>query len=122
MVIFIDKLLIAHYHVFCMVTGFPSPAQGYEQNTIDLNAALIKHPSATVFMRMDNSHYTNMGIFDGDLLIIDRAKKINSNSLVVYESDGHFVLGRVYNIKANGQTDVIITGSVTHVIHTVKEI
>lgn len=105
-----------------MVTGFPSPTQGYEQNTIDLNAALIKHPSATVFMRMDNSHYTNMGIFDGDLLIIDRAKKINSNSLVVYESDGHFVLGRVYNIKANGQTDVIITGSVTHVIHTVKEI
>ena len=105
-----------------MVTGFPSPAQGYEQNTIDLNAALIKHPSATVFMKIDNSHYMHMGIFDGDILIIDRAKKINSNSLVVYESEGHFVLGRVYNIKANGQTDVIITGAVTHVIHTVKAI
>ncbi len=105
-----------------MVTGFPSPAQGYEQNTIDLNAALIRHPSATVFMRIDNSHYKHMGIFDGDLLIIDRAKKINSNSLVVYESEGHFVLGRVFNIKSNGQTDVIITGAVTHVIHTVKEI
>ena len=105
-----------------MVTGFPSPAQGYEQNTIDLNAALIKHPSATVFRKIDNSHYMHMGIFDGDILIIDRAKKINSNSLVVYESEGHFVLGRVYNIKANGQTDVIITGAVTHVIHTVKEI
>lgn len=121
MVILIDKLLNSYYHHFCMVTGFPSPAQGYEQNTIDLNQALIRHPSATVFMRIDNSHYRNMGIYDGDLLIIDRAKKINSNSLVVYESEGHFVLGRVFNIKTNGQTDVIITGAVTHVIHTVKE-
>ena len=40
-----------------MITGFPSPAQGYEQNTIDLNTALIRHPSATVFMKIDSSHY-----------------------------------------------------------------
>lgn len=101
-----------------MIAGFPSPAQGYEQKTIDLNSYLIKHPAATVFMRIENSRYTNMGIYSGDLLVIDRAKKINPNSLVVYEADGHFVLGRVFNIKS----ETVITGAITHVIHTVKEV
>ena len=68
-------------------------------------------------MRIESSHYTHMGIYYGDLIVIDRAKKLNRNSLVVYESEGHFVLGRVCNIK--GET--IITGAITHVLHTVKD-
>lgn len=103
-----------------MITGFPSPTQGYESRGIDLNSILIRHPSATVFMQIESSSYMNMGIYNGDILIIDRAKKITPNSLVVYESEGHFVLGRVYMIKKTLE-DTIITGSVTHVIHTVKE-
>jgi len=101
-----------------MITGFPSPAQGYESKTIDLNSVLIKHPSATVFMQIESSRYRSMGIYDGDLLIIDRAKKLSQNSLVVYESEGHFVLGRVFNIKGES----IITGAITHVIHKVREV
>lgn len=101
-----------------MVTGFPSPAQGYESKTIDLNQILIKHPSATVFMQIGTSRYSNMGIYKGDLLVIDRAKKITQNSLVIYEEDGHFVLGRVCYI----QKETVITGSIIHVIHTVKDL
>ncbi|MBP5793112.1 MAG: hypothetical protein J6W46_05645 [Spirochaetaceae bacterium] len=99
-----------------MTTGFPSPAQGYESSSIDLNAYMIKHPAATVFMQIESSRYTRMGIYNGDLLVIDRALKITRNSLVVYELDGRFVLGRVYNIKG----EAYITGTVTHVIHTVR--
>ena len=101
-----------------MITGFPSPAQGYEHNQMDFNSYIIKHPSATVVMKIESSHYTHMGIFYGDLIVIDRSKKIDQNSLVVYESEGRFVLGRVYNIK--GET--IITGVITHVLHTVKDL
>ena len=57
-----------------------------------------------------------MCIFNGDLLIIDRAKKITPNSLVVYESDGEFVIGRVCSIKG----EAIVTGAISNVIHTVK--
>ena len=120
MIKFIDNSLNKNYHKFIMITGFPSPAQGYEQKGIDFNNILVKHPSATVVMKIESSNYTGMGIFNGDILIIDRAKRITPNSLVVYESEGHFVLGRVYNIKKTLE-DTIITGSVTHVIHTVKE-
>ncbi len=105
-----------------MITGFPSPAQGYEQKGIDFNNILIKHPSATVVMKIESSNYVNMGIFNGDILVIDRAKRITPNSLVVYESEGHFVLGRVYKIKKYPEQETIVTGAVTHVIHTVKEI
>ncbi len=101
-----------------MITGFPSPAQGYEQSQIDFNSILVKHPSATVVMRIESSHYTHMGIYSGDLIVIDRARKLKENSLVVYESEGHFVLGRVSSIRG----ECIITGAITHVIHTVKDL
>ena len=99
-----------------MITGFPSPAQGYEDNRFDLNTLYIKHPAATVFMTVDTDRYKNMCIFNGDLLIIDRAKKITPNSLVVYESDGEFVIGRVCSIKG----EVIVTGAIITVIHSGK--
>lgn len=99
-----------------MITGFPSPAQGYEDNRFDLNSLYIKHPAATVFMTVDTDRYKNMCIFNGDLLIIDRAKRITPNSLVVYESGGEFVIGRVCSIKG----EAIVTGSIITVIHSVK--
>ena len=100
-----------------MITGFQSPAQGYEDKVINLNSLLIKHPYATVIMEIKSNEYTKMGIYNGDLLIIDRSKPFHQNSLVIYEKDGHFALGRVYNIKS----EAIITGVIVHVIHTVKE-
>ncbi|MBQ0163443.1 MAG: hypothetical protein KBS84_09845 [Treponema sp.] len=100
-----------------MITGFPSPAQGYEDSSIDLNTLLISHPSATVFMQIESTKYTKMGIYNGDLLVIDRARAVNQNSLVVYEEDGHFVLGRVFNIKGEAS----ITGTISYVIHKVRE-
>ena len=100
-----------------MITGFPSPAQGYEDIRFDLNTLYIKHPAATVFMTVDTDRYHKMCIFNGDLLIIDRAKSLTPNSLVVYESGGEFVIGRVCNIKAEAQ----ITGAIINVIHTVRE-
>ena len=99
-----------------MITGFPSPTQGYEDKRFDLNSLYIKHPAATVFMTVDTDRYNNMCIFNGDLLIIDRAKRITPNSLVVYESGGEFVIGRVCNIKG----EAIVTGAIINVIHTVK--
>lgn len=99
-----------------MQTGFPSPAQGYEDNTIDLNTLLIKHPTATVFMTVDTNRYTKIGIFKDDILIIDRALTVKNGDYVVFEQDGEFRIGRTDYIKS----EVIITGVIKHVIHTVK--
>lgn len=52
-------------------TGFPSPAQGYEEQNLDLNAIAIKHPAATFYMRYHGSPLADYGIFYDDILIID---------------------------------------------------
>ncbi|MCR4940764.1 MAG: hypothetical protein K5930_11770 [Treponemataceae bacterium] len=100
-----------------MITGFPSPAQGYEDDKFDLNSLFIKHPAATVFMTVDTDRYRGNCIFKGDLLIIDRARSITKNSLVIYESEGQFVIGRACNVTDGA----LITGVITNVIHTVRE-
>lgn len=99
-----------------MITGFPSPAQGYEDKVIDLNSLVIKHPAATVFMQIDTNRYNRMGIYFGDLIVIDRALTVKPESLVVFEADGEFQLGRVFQQKQ----EIIICGVITHVLHTVK--
>lgn len=99
-----------------MITNFVPADQSYEGRIIDLNKLLIKRPTSTVFMQIASAHYVSMGIYNGDILIIDRAKPITPNSLVVYEVEGHFTLGRVFNIHQ----ECIITGTIIHVIHTVK--
>lgn len=53
--------------------GFPSPADDYMEGALDLHEHLIRHPSATFYCRVCGDSMTGAGIFDGDLLIVDRA-------------------------------------------------
>ncbi|MAF82640.1 MAG: translesion error-prone DNA polymerase V autoproteolytic subunit [Gammaproteobacteria bacterium] len=53
--------------------GFPSPADDYMDKKLDLNEHFIKHPEATFYCRVSGQSMTGAGIFDGDLLIVDRA-------------------------------------------------
>jgi hypothetical protein len=52
-------------------TGFASPAQGYEEQTIDLNRLLIRNPPATYFFRLDSSNMEEFGLARGSILIVD---------------------------------------------------
>ena len=101
-----------------MITGFPSPAQGYEDKIFDLNTFCVRHPAATVFMTIDTDRYNAMSIYRGDLVIVDTAKKLTVNSLEVYENEGEFVIGYLRNIK----NEVQVTGAVIKVIHTVRDL
>jgi DNA polymerase V len=55
--------------------GFPNPADDYMDRRLDLNEHLIKHPAATFYCRVSGESMRGVGIFDGDLLIVDRAVK-----------------------------------------------
>ncbi|MBR2514617.1 MAG: translesion error-prone DNA polymerase V autoproteolytic subunit [Halomonas sp.] len=54
-------------------SGFPSPAQDYEQRTLDLNVRLIKNPTQTFYLTARGDSMEGWGIFDGDLLVVDRS-------------------------------------------------
>jgi DNA polymerase V len=68
--------------------GFPSPADDYIEGILSLDEHLIKHPSATYFARANGNSMEGVGIFDKDLLIIDRAIEPDHGHIVVVAVDG----------------------------------
>lgn len=78
-----------------IAAGFPSPAGDFIEQGIDLNRALIDHPSATFFGRVRGHSMINTGIGDGDLLIIDRSVPARDECIAVCFLDGEFTVKRL---------------------------
>ena len=72
--------------------GFPSPAQDYISETIDLNMEVVRHPAATFYGRVNGDSVIDEGIDDGDLIVIDRAIEPADGDLAVCCVDGEFTL------------------------------
>jgi len=81
--------------------GFPSPADDYVAETLDLNAYLIRHREATFFVRARGHSMTGAGIHDNDLLVVDRALTPRHGSIVIAVVDGEFTVKRLE--KRNGR-------------------
>ena len=72
--------------------GFPSPAQDYIEQTLDLNELCIKHPAATFFVRVEGDSMVNAGIFPNDILVIDRSIQATQGDIVVASLYGEFTV------------------------------
>lgn len=75
--------------------GFPSPAQDYLEQTIDLNKELIRHPASTFYGRVVGNSMRDEGIEDGDILVIDKSLELIDDDLAVCFIDGEFTVKRV---------------------------
>ncbi|MFT4268771.1 MAG: translesion error-prone DNA polymerase V autoproteolytic subunit [Xenophilus sp.] len=76
--------------------GFPSPADDFRAQRIDLNAVLVTHPQATFVLRVAGDSMRDEGIDDGDLLVVDRALKPRHGQIVVAVVDGEFAVKRLH--------------------------
>lgn len=83
--------------------GFPSPAQDYSENIIDLNRELVKNPASTFFGRAKGESMLDAGISDGDILIIDKSIEPYQDAVAVCFIDGEFTLKSVHFVKEDGQ-------------------
>src|SRR5205807_2674547 len=63
--------------------GFPSPADDWLEGELDLSRFLIKHPSATFYVRVSGDSMIGIGIHPGDMLIVDRACKPIHGDVVI---------------------------------------
>ena len=114
---------------------FPSPATDYIEEDVDLNVHLIKNVPATFIIRVQGKSMTDVGIHDGDLLVIDRSLKPKNFSTVVANVHDELVVKSFVNSKdkkfltsgskkiedeiiINDESDVFIWGVVTYVIHS----
>jgi DNA polymerase V len=112
--------------------GFPSPAMDFIDLTIDMNKHLIKHPSSTFYGRVKGVSMKNVGIYDGDLLVIDKSITPTNDKIAVCYIDGEFTVKRIkikneciwlipenetyQPIKVTEENDFIIWGIVTYVV------
>ncbi|GEK12943.1 LexA family protein [Aliivibrio fischeri] len=78
-------------HASAGISGFESPAAEYSQLSFDLDELLIEHPSSTFIGRASGDSMQGVGIFDGDLLIVDRYVTVQSNDVIVANFNGEFV-------------------------------
>lgn len=112
--------------------GFPSPAADFIDVSIDLNKHLIKHPSATFYARAKGDSMKDAGIFDGDLLIVDKSIDPADGKIAICYVNGEFTVKRIKKekgevwlipaniayqpIKMEEGSSLTIWGIVTHVI------
>ncbi|ALQ10360.1 MULTISPECIES: S24 family peptidase [Pseudoalteromonas] len=73
------------------VCGFESPAAQYTELGVTLDELLIKHPDATFIGIASGNSMQEVGIFEGDLLVIDRAEPVKNGDVIVANLNGLFV-------------------------------
>ena len=116
--------------------GFPSPAEDHTDLNLDLNEHLIQHPSATFYVYARGDSMIDSGIYDGDLLIVDRALEPANNSIVIAIVNGEFTVKKIIknnnklylmpnnvnytSIEITSDTNFEIWGVVTYTIHAPK--
>ena len=75
--------------------GFPSPAQDYTDESIDLNRDIIHHKESTFYARAVGDSLRDANVMEGDILVIDKSLEPQDGNIVVAFVDGEFTLKRV---------------------------
>ena len=127
------KLTIPFY-LHKVGAGFPSPSTDYIEDDIDLNSHLITNAPATFIIRVQGKSMTNVGIYDGDLLIVDKSLNPKNFSTVIANVNEELVVKTLIKSKETNyltsgskntsdrinltdNPEIIIWGVVTYVIH-----
>ena len=116
-------------------TGFGAAADDYMERGIDLNEQLIRNKPATFFFKMKGDAMKEAGIFDNDILIVDRSLKLVNGKIIIAVLNGELLVRRFHknfssaflipensrykNINLGEFTNFSVWGVVTYVIHPV---
>ncbi len=115
--------------------GFPSPAENYIEERLDLNKYLIKNTESTFFIRVSGDSMINAGIRNNDILVVDKGIFPTNNSIVIASLHGELLIkkflknksGSCYlksentnypQIRLSSDMDLKIWGVVTYAIHS----
>ena len=127
--------LTVPYYLHKAGAGFPSPATDYIEEDIDLNVHLIKNVPATFVIRVQGKSMTDIGVNDGDILVVDKSLNPKNFSTVIANVHDelvvkNFVKSKDQNFLSSGSkkiedkiiinqdSDIFIWGVVTYVIHS----
>lgn len=81
--------------------GFPSPAEDFEDDAIDLNQLLVRNPPATFLYRAEGWSMLHAGICDGDILIVDRSVSPKDGDVVIATWEGNQPVCKVLHVAGD---------------------
>lgn len=116
--------------------GFPSPAQGYMDRSIDLNRDLVQHPESTFYARVEGDSMIDADLANGDILVVDRAIEVRSGDIALCVVEGEFTVKyidifpdhvvlrpaneRYRPLRIDDPNEMEVWGVVTYVIHATR--
>ena len=80
--------------------GFPSPADDFMEGRLDLNQHLVKHPTATFFVRVSGDSMIEAGIHPDDILVVDRSLEPRHGKIVIAALDGELTVKRLHKTSS----------------------
>lgn len=133
---FVKPLVLPNIYRTGVSCGFPSPADDYTESTLDIGEHLVKHPSSTYFAKAEGSSMEGVGIYDGDLLVVDRSVTPVDSHIVVVAIAGELtckMLDLRHNclrsanpaykpIPITEGLETVIEGVVTHAVHYLNKV
>ncbi|MES2661882.1 MAG: translesion error-prone DNA polymerase V autoproteolytic subunit [Pseudomonadota bacterium] len=91
-----ESFILSHLSIPLFIesvsAGFPSPAQSYVEQSLDLNELCIHHPNATFFVRVQGNSMIDAHILPGDILVVDRTLQAMHGDVVIASVQGEFTV------------------------------
>lgn len=123
----------APLYLSAVQAGWPSPAEDYIDQQLNLHELAVRNPPATFFLRAAGDSMTGCGIHDGDILVVDRSLEACHNRVIIAALDGDLLVKRLTRrghrafltpanpdypeIDITNREYVHIWGVVTYVLH-----
>ncbi len=79
----------------CVPAGVASSVDDHIDQHLDLNHHLIKRPASTFLVRVEGDSMTGIGIYNHDILVVDRSVKPIDGKIVVAVIDNEFTVKRL---------------------------
>ncbi len=122
------------YMISKVSAGFPSPADDYLEKNLNIDRLLIKNKPSTFLIRAGGDSMINIGIYDGDILVVDRSLEAKKKDIVIASIFGELTVKKLLfdkqgnpqlksenknypNIEIKNKEDLVIWGVVSSVIH-----
>lgn len=94
---------------FRATCGFPSPAEDFLGDELDLNERCIRNPVATYFVEADTgTSMVDFGIYPGDTLVVDRSIDAKHGDIVMVVWDGGYM---VKQLRLRGRQVELVSGN-----------
>ena len=130
-------MMLNNKSILTVAAGFPSPAENYIEEYLDIGKYLVNNIESTFFVRISGDSMINVGIYNNDIMVVDKSLTPKNQSIVVASLNGELVVkkflkdkqGKCYlksenenypKIILDSKMETTIWGVATYVIHNLS--